>query len=402
VVRKPQCSSQVFGLIACLCLVGVAGGQGSEHQLVGKYQREIRQRTSTLDSIKSELEQGRMKVAQLQEREQSSLAILEQTERNITMAERYLLALTSGLEAISTEIDSLEVSLAGERRNLRTRRAAMERRLVSMYKVGSVAPLEIFADLRNPIDLLQRAVYFRRLKAYDEHLIRAIRTTKDRIEADKQDLESARAEQEQMLKEKQSEQRRLLAERESRQQVLSEVQAEKEEYLQRIVELETAQKQLLVLIKQLESRKAAAAAELEKGLAGQFAKRKGKLAWPVTGPVAKGYGRIVHPVYKTVTVNNGIDIGVKGGEPVQCVAPGTVAYIGRMRGLGRFVVVDHHSGFLTIYANLASVSVTLEQRVELGSPLGRAPVPVAGGAGATVHFELRQSTSALDPLEWLE
>jgi hypothetical protein len=40
--------------------------------------------------------------------------------------------------------------------------------------------------------------------------------------------------------------------------------------------------------------------------------------------------------------------------------------------------------------------------VEPGSSVGTAPAVVSGGEGVTVHFEVRQSTQALDPMEWLE
>ena len=82
--------------------------------------------------------------------------------------------------------------------------------------------------------------------------------------------------------------------------------------------------------------------------------------------------RIVHPVYQTVTFNNGIDIGADAGRPVHCVASGTVLYTGSMRGLGRLVIVDHGNGYLTIYADLEKIAVSTNQTLSAGAVVGRA------------------------------
>lgn len=403
-VGQFQSCRQISGIAAVVAVavwVCGAGAQQRPERMLSKYKDEIRRRSSTLDSIKGELERGRARIEELRTQEESSQAVLKQLEDNIDMAEEYLGELERTIDSLDGRIGELGRSLSRERDNLSSRQRAMERRLVSMYKTGFSNPLNVFADLSGPTEALKRVFYFRRLKAYDEHLIESIRHTKARIESDKTSLESVREEQQALLDEKKDEQKLLVKERRSRESMLAEIQSEKETYLAQVAELEASQRQLLMLIAQLESRKAAAAAELERSLSSKFAQRKGKLAWPVLGEIVKQYGRVVHPVYKTVTMNNGIDIAVNPGETIRCVAPGTVAYIGRMRGLGRFIVVDHYGGYLTIYANLGSISVGMEQDVEYGSTLGRAG-PAVSGARSTVHFEVRKSTKALDPVEWLE
>jgi septal ring factor EnvC (AmiA/AmiB activator) len=121
----------------------------------------------------------------------------------------------------------------------------------------------------------------------------------------------------------------------------------------------------------------------------------------VQGPIVKEFGRIVHPVYKTVTMSVGVDIQTSVGESVACVAPGRIDYVGRMRGYGKFVIVNHTSGFLTIYTHLDSVAVAKDQPVESGEILGT--VGETGSLeGSRLHFEIRKSTEALNPREWLE
>jgi septal ring factor EnvC (AmiA/AmiB activator) len=382
-------------------IAGWGGAQETQQRILQRYGREIRMRGATLDSIRAELTRGREKIVELRRREESSLEVLEQLDRNVTMAEQYLAALTGSIDSVSAQIEVLEEALAGEEKQLRLREKMMMRRLVSMYRAAWSTPLDVFLAADEPTELIRRAFYFRRLKEYDEHLIRQIEGTRRRISSNKVALEEERAQQTMLLEEKRREQEQLVAERESRQAVLAEIQSEKDAYLTRVEELEAAQKQLASLIRSLQTRKAAAARELERSLSAKFAKRKGRLPWPVRGTLVATFGRVVHPVYKTVTMNNGIDVGLAVGEPVRCVAVGIVAYVGRMRGLGRFIVVDHFGGYLTIYANLASIAVAQGDEVEYGTILGAAGA-AAGGGGGRLHFEVRKSTEALDPLEWLE
>jgi murein DD-endopeptidase MepM/ murein hydrolase activator NlpD len=72
-----------------------------------------------------------------------------------------------------------------------------------------------------------------------------------------------------------------------------------------------------------------------------------------------------------------------------------------MRGLGKMVIVDHVGGYLSIYAHLQDISVEVDQKVALDTELGRVGETGSLG-GAKLHFEIRKSAEALNPLLWLE
>jgi murein DD-endopeptidase MepM/ murein hydrolase activator NlpD len=98
-------------------------------------------------------------------------------------------------------------------------------------------------------------------------------------------------------------------------------------------------------------------------------------------------------------MNTGIDIGANNGQKVGCVADGTVAYNGTMRGFGSFVIVDHN-GYYSTYAHLENIFVKNGDVVKRGTQLGTV------GAGSDfdeskLHFEIRKGTEALNPLDWL-
>lgn len=88
---------------------------------------------------------------------------------------------------------------------------------------------------------------------------------------------------------------------------------------------------------------------------------------------------------------NGVDIAAPSGSPVYASAGGTVI-VSRMGGwnggYGNYIVIDHGDGSQTLYAHLASDSVSVGQKVTKGQGIGT--VGNTGKAtGYHLHFEVR-------------
>ena len=130
-----------------------------------------------------------------------------------------------------------------------------------------------------------------------------------------------------------------------------------------------------------------------------FALLKGKLPRPAEGPIEVGFGRVVNPRFNTVTVQKGVDIGAREGDPVRAVAPGRVAHAGWFRGYGNLVIVDHGGGWYTLVAHLGSMRTAMGEQVEAGALLGT--VGDSGSLkGPYLYFEIREKGKPVDPLAW--
>lgn len=384
-----------------LLLPIVAVSQDGHEKVLKRFQSEIVAGTAAMDSVKDELERGRRRLKELEKKEESTLLQLEQLEKNLAVAQGLVKRMSSAVDSMNRSIMELHDQLAVEQQRLSDRQERMASRLRSMYKTGDINFFQVLFSSATVVDLLYRVRYFQRLKAYDAEMIADIMRTRETIALRSAEIEIARDEQVRLIDKRRAEQVALSRDRENQRSLVESIKGEKEAYLASVRELESSQKQLKVIIDQLQKRAAKAKSEYERSLTVKFEGRKGKLPWPVLGEVIKPFGKIVHPVYKTVTVNNGIDIRAAQGSPVVCVAPGKVAYVGHMRGLGRFMVVDHFGGYLTVYANLASVNVAVETDVEYGTVLGTVDLD-PGGTLARLHFEVRKSSKSLDPSHWLE
>lgn len=118
---------------------------------------------------------------------------------------------------------------------------------------------------------------------------------------------------------------------------------------------------------------------------------RGRLPWPADGAIAAGFGD---------GGGKGVRIAAAAGSAVRAIAHGRVAYADWMRGYGLIAIVDHGSGWMSLYANNRALTRGVGEWVEAGDALAEAG---AGGNGvaAGLYFELRKNGAPLDPARWL-
>jgi septal ring factor EnvC (AmiA/AmiB activator) len=129
-----------------------------------------------------------------------------------------------------------------------------------------------------------------------------------------------------------------------------------------------------------------------------FGANKSKLSWPVDGFVSDKFGIKNHPVLKGLKIdNNGIDIQASPNAPVRAVFEGIVLDISQIPGLNNVVAIQH-GDYYTVYANLESVNVNINQQVNLRQQIGT----VAYKDGSPeINFQIWHNFNKLNPEPWL-
>ncbi|WP_232470777.1 peptidoglycan DD-metalloendopeptidase family protein [Caballeronia hypogeia] len=118
---------------------------------------------------------------------------------------------------------------------------------------------------------------------------------------------------------------------------------------------------------------------------------KGTFVWPAHGEVVRKFG---------ASGNKGIDIGGKVGQPVKAAASGKVVYAGSgLRSYGRMIIVKHGHDYLTAYAYNEKLLVKEGDTVKQGAII--ADMGTAPSGTASLHFEVRKSGAAVDPMPLL-
>ena len=145
--------------------------------------------------------------------------------------------------------------------------------------------------------------------------------------------------------------------------------------------------------------------EFDVKLSGQFEQNTGKLPYPVRGVIVNNYGLHSHTAIKgVVEKNQGVDIAAEPGAEVRAVFEGEVSQVLLNQWTNK-VVLLRHGNYLTLYSNLASVSVKVGDRVTLNQPIGRI-ASSEDSNDCTLHFEVwkldaQNNPVNLNPEKWL-
>ena len=128
------------------------------------------------------------------------------------------------------------------------------------------------------------------------------------------------------------------------------------------------------------------------------------LPWPVKGTVISQFGKEYRADLNTWIFRDGIKIAAVGGASVRASAQGSVIYAGPFRSYGNVVIMDHGKGFFTIYGFLKQINAAVGDKIEsqgLVGTVGKDTQSSSGTGKNAVYFEIRQGTTAVDPLDWL-
>jgi murein DD-endopeptidase MepM/ murein hydrolase activator NlpD len=78
----------------------------------------------------------------------------------------------------------------------------------------------------------------------------------------------------------------------------------------------------------------------------------GRTMSPVNVPINSNWGKRLHPIQGVYKHHDGVDFPVPIGTPVKAIASGKIFYQGWVAGYGNTLVIDHGSGYMSLYAHL--------------------------------------------------
>lgn len=187
---------------------------------------------------------------------------------------------------------------------------------------------------------------------------------------------------------------RLKADTEARRSLLDRIERDVRMYRRRAAELSDAE---LAMVRTIQARLSDRTGPVN------FDAHRGSMPLPVADGVVKvPFGDVVHPRFKTVTPHPGWTIthDSRGPRNVRNIAFGRVVWTGRMRGFGTTVVVDHASGWYSVYAGLSRLKVAEGDVVRQGQVLAQVQA-APGDQEVTMYFELRRGSVAIDPADYV-
>ena len=123
--------------------------------------------------------------------------------------------------------------------------------------------------------------------------------------------------------------------------------------------------------------------------------------WPLYGGLTSYYGRRRDPFNPSRTqFHSGIDIRGSTGAPVRAAMAGRVGSVGYDRVFGNYVIINHHSGYRTLYGHLSVIRTRSGANVAQGERIG--DVGNTGqSTGPHLHFTVYKNGVLVNPLNLL-
>ncbi len=128
----------------------------------------------------------------------------------------------------------------------------------------------------------------------------------------------------------------------------------------------------------------------------QAAKQDDGFRWPLRGPILVGFGKQADGER-----NDGINLAAPAGTPVHAAGNGKVIYAGNeLEGYGNLILIQHDDDWVSAYAHNSELKVSRGETVKSGQMIA-----AVGDSGSVdkpqLHFELRRSSTPVDPLPHL-
>jgi len=130
-------------------------------------------------------------------------------------------------------------------------------------------------------------------------------------------------------------------------------------------------------------------------LRGEFGRLRGQLHWPVAGRIVSKFGdeRIGGLRW------TGLLFEAPGGSAVRAAAAGRVIYSDWLPGLGQLMIIDHGSGYISLYGYNDSLKRSVGDQVAADDVIATTAQNESGPS--KLYFEIRDSGKPVDPSVWL-
>ena len=332
----------------------------------------------------------------------NALTSLTLTQKKISARKKLLAQSERQVRVLNDSITSKQRQINAINARLDTMNLYYERLVRNAYKNRDARVWYMYILASDDIGQASRRFnYLRGLSSQMNVQARKIQQAREELEAEKARLSDLRKEARELRDARAEELKQLQKEEKQSKNLVNQLNKNKSTYQK---QLNTKKRQVETLNREIERIIKSAIggnkkADVDYKLADEFSANKGKLPWPVDGPVVEHFGKHKHPVYTRVEMpfNNGVNIAVNPGTQAKAVFDGVVKQVIVMPGYNQCVLVQH-GNYFTFYCKLASVAVKAGQKITTGQALGR--IDTISGE-TQLHFQLWKERAPQDPEAWL-
>lgn len=365
--------------------------------------QNIEQQKQRRDALERDMEILRKQLnntSKLSEQAISSLNLI-QTQKNYR--QRLLRESDNEIRAYNVKIQGIKAEIARQQAALDTLQTHYDRLVMGAYKNRDVRIWYMYIlSSDNVSQAFRRFGYFKSLSSQISDQARKIEQFQAELAQKKANLLSVKNQAQTVRDRRADEVEKLKADEASQKKLVSKLKKNKKAYQASLAakqkEMNAINRQITMMLDQATGKKGAAKKRppVDYKLAASFEKNKGKLPWPVDGPVTEHYGAYQNKELRLSLFNNGINIACEPGSVVTAVFDGVVSNIMIAPGYGQCILIQH-GNYYTTYCKVKGACVKPGQKVTTGQEIGR----VSTIMGKTQLYFLVWKKAYLDPEKWL-
>ena len=343
--------------------------------------------------IQKKIKTQKQKLKQVKKYESSILSDIDATNRQMKEVENFLRKYRTRLANTESKMSYTEREISASRKAIDQHRQWIKRKLRTIHKYGQNADV-ILLLLASPdiSQLIRTSKNLQYITAHEQKQVSTYQTNLTNLQSKEKQLvllkRELTANREKVLAEEAS----LAAKRKQKEQLLASVKKKKSSHTMMLKEMEESAKKLLDIIKKSDE------GDVFSGRG--FAGLKGRLPWPVEGKVIIPYGSQKDLQFNTPVFRSGTFIESQSGSAAKAVHEGEVVFAEWFKGYGQLVIVNHGEGYHTLYGSLSEIFLRVGDIIKEKQIVGR-----VGNSGLVnssgLYFELRYKGKPLNPIHWL-
>ncbi|MFP4697074.1 MAG: murein hydrolase activator EnvC family protein [Eubacteriales bacterium] len=342
------------------------------------------------DELEDRIKDTQIKIEELEQAKVDTLQYIQELDIEIEQLDTKIYTLEEQLVNKHAEINNTLANLEIAKENEDKQYELAKERMKFMYEYGDTLYLEMLLEAKDLTDLLSRMEYIEKIMDYDNNVLEDLVLIKEEIESQESQLELEKNELEHLTAE-------LNLEKDTVEKVLVLKANEFDNYKENLEESKVAldeyedgleETENLIIKLEMESR---------------LKYDGGKMAWPVPNysRISSYFGNRTHPIFNTQKFHNGIDIPAPTGTDIVSAAAGKVVEAGWSNSYGNYIVIDHGSGYMTLYAHNSRLLVSVGDEVGKWQPISKAG-STGYSTGPHLHFSVRKSGEWINPLTMVD
>ncbi|WNO08816.1 murein hydrolase activator EnvC family protein [Teredinibacter sp. KSP-S5-2] len=371
-------------IILALFIAGISPCHADEQQDKVRLERLKR----SINELKAELEKTKSSRDEV-------LKSLEKTEKEIGQLNQKAEKLQQKVKDSQSNLDSLRDERSQLNQKKTSQKNQVSQHINAAYRLGTQSNIRLLLNQKDPTTVARNLKYYDYLVKARAQIISDYTDTIERINTIEPEIAYEAQKLQQNYNDLKKKRDQLASAQNQRQATIAKLTQNISSKGQKLEALHKDRDRLERLLNQVTS----LIEDIDvPGAKSSFVSLKGKLPWPTQGRIKHQYGS---RRADGQLLWEGLMIDAKAGAPVKAIHHGRIVFSDYLRGHGLLIIIDHGSGFMSLYAHNQTLYKEIGEWVEANETI--ASVGNSGGLDqAALYFQLRRNGKPTNPKYWIK